>query len=212
MTLSPEQKDHAVELIEMGDKLEAVRYLQETLTITADQALLLAEKLEEETESDLEKEFKSMQDEIHKKPPVNVGRLVGGVFMCLGVIMLAIAAYSIASNYKFSERAITVKGKVIDYDSYESRNDDGRSTTMYTPTFEYSFKGKIYTHKSTTSSSSKDYKIDEAVNVLVDPDKPTEILIDSFWERWFVSVLLGFLGIMFTGMGYLAYRVFGKQI
>jgi hypothetical protein len=209
--MTPEQKEHAIELIEMGNQLDAVRYLQETLDITSEQALILAEKLEEETESELEKEFKSMQDEMHQKPSVNIGRLVGGIFMGLGVIMLAIAAYFIVSNYKFSERAITVKGKVIDYNSYESRNDDGGSTTMYTPTFEYEFQSKTYTHKSTTSSSSQDYELDELVDVLVDPDNPKEILIDSFWEKWFVSVLLGFLGTLFTGMGYLAYRVFGKH-
>ena len=209
--LSPEQKEHAIELIEMGNQLDAVRYLQETLGITADEALLLAEKLEEEIESDLEKEFKSMQEEIHKKPDVNVGKLVGGIFMCLGLIMLAIAAYFVVSNYQFSKRAITVNGRVIDYDSYQSTDDDGGSTTMYTPTFEYEFQGKTYTHKSSTSTSSKDYKINERVDVLVDPDNPKEILIDSFWEKWFVSLLLGFLGAMFTGMGYLAYRVLGKH-
>lgn len=210
--MTPEQKEHAIELIEMGNQLDAVRYLQETLDITSEQALILAEKLEEETESELEKEFKFMQDEMHQKPSINIGRLVGGIFMGLGVIMLAIAAYFIVSNYKFSERAITVKGKVIDYDSYESRNDDGGSTTMFTPIFEYEFQSKTYTHKSSTSSSSQDYELDELVDVLVDPDNPKEILIDSFWEKWFVSVLLGFLGTLFTGMGYLAYRVFGKQM
>lgn len=211
MMLSPEQKEHAIELIEMGNQLDAVRYLQETLGITADEALLLAEKLEEEIESDLEREFKSMQQEIHKKPGVNVGKLVGGIFMCLGLIMLAIAAYFVVSNYQFSKRAITVNGRVIDYDSYQSTGDDGGSTTMYTPTFEYEFQGKTYTHKSSTSTSSKDYKIHERVDVLVDPDNPKEILIDSFWEKWFVSLLLGFLGAMFTSMGYLAYRVLGKH-
>ena len=152
-----------------------------------------------------------MQEEIHKKPDVNVGKLVGGIFMCLGLIMLAIAAYFVVSNYQFSKRAITVNGRVIDYDSYQSTDDDGGSTTMYTPTFEYEFQGKTYTHKSSTSTSSKDYKINERVDVLVDPDNPKEILIDSFWEKWFVSLLLGFLGAMFTGMGYLAYRVLGKH-
>ncbi len=212
MTLTPEQKEHAIELIEMGNQLDAVRYLQETLDITSDQALILAEKLEEETKSDLEKEFESLKEEMHKKPGVNVSRLVGGIFMSLGAIMLVIAVYFLISNYQFSERAIPVKGKVIDYDSYQSRDDDGGSTTMYTPTFQYEFQGKTYTHKSSTSSSSRSYEIDELVDVLVDPEEPNEVLIDSFWEKWFVSVLLSGMGITFTGMGYLAYRIFGKQV
>jgi len=211
MNLSPEQKAHAVGLIEMGEKLEAVRYFQQTLNITAEQALVLTEKLEQEVESSpLLDEFKALQQEAKQKPGMNVGRLVGGIFMSLGLIMLAVVVYLIQSNYQFAQRAVPVKGKVISYDNYESRDDDGGSTTMYTPTFQYDFEGKTYTHKSSTSSSSPSYEIDEEVDVLVDPNDPKEILIDSFWEKWFLPVLLGFMGSMFAGMGYLSYRVFGK--
>jgi hypothetical protein len=49
------------------------------------------------------------------------------------------------------------------------------------------------------------------VDVLVDPEEPTEVLIDSFWMIWFVPILLGFLGTLFTGLGSLAYFLFGKN-
>lgn len=212
MPLTPEQKEHAIELIEMGDKLKAVRYFQETLNVSADQALVLTEKLEEEIEaSPLLEEFKTLQAEASKKPGINVGRLVGSIFMSVGGILLTIVVYLIYSNSKFAERAVPVKGKVISYDSYLSRDDDGRSTTMYRPTFEYTFQGKTYTHESSTSSSSPEYEVDELVDVLVDPEEPQEILIDSFWERWFLPILLGFMGTMFGGMGYLVFRLMGKQ-
>lgn len=212
MTLTPEQREHAEELIRMGEKLDAVRYFQNTLGITADQALVLAEKLEEEIESSpLLDEFKALQSEATRKPGVNVGRLVGTIFMSVGGILLAVVVFLIVSNYKFSQRAILVKGKVIDYDSYVSTDDDGSSTTMFRPTFEYAYAGKTYTHVSSTSSSSPEYEISEMVDVLVDPDEPQEILIDNFWERWFLPVLLGFMGTMFAGMGYLVFRILGKH-
>lgn len=213
MTLTPEQKEHVIELIEMGEKLDAVRYLKETLNLTADEALLLAEKLEEEVEgSSLLEDFKSKEAEMKRQPGMDVGRVVGTIFMSLGGIMLAVVAYLGVSNYQFTQRAIPVKGKVIDYDTYQSRNDNGGSTTMHTPTFQYKFKGKTYTYKSTTSSSSRDYEIDETVDVLVDPEKPMEILIDTFWEKWFLPMLLGFMGFMFSGMGYMAYRLLGNKV
>jgi Protein of unknown function (DUF3592) len=212
MPLTPEQKEHVTDLVERGEKLEAVRYFQNTLNVSADQALVLTEKLEEEIESSpLREKFKSLQEEVHKKPGMNVGRVVGGIFMTLGSIMLAVVVYLIYSNNQFAQRAIPVKGKVISYDSYESSDDDGGSTTMYRPTFEYAFLGKTYTHESSTSSSSPEYEIEEEVDVLVDPDDPREILIDSFWERWFLPLLLGFMGTMFAGMGYLVFRMLGKQ-
>ena len=211
MTLTPEQKEHAVSLIEMGDKLDAVRYLQETLNITTDQAMLLTEKLEEEVEqSPLLNELKAFQEQ-QQKPGVNIGRLVGGIFMGVGAIMLAVVVYLIVSNYKFSQRAIAVPGKVIDMRTHESRDSEGGgSTTMYAPVFEYTFKEKVYTYTSSTSSSSPSYQIGEPVEVLVDPNQPYEAMINSFWEQWFASVLLGIMGSVFFGMGYMAFRVFGR--
>lgn len=213
MNLTPEQKERALELVEMGQKLDAVRYLQKTLNISADEALLLTEKLEEEVEgSPLLDEFKSMEAEMRQNPGIDVGRVVGTIFMSLGAIMLAVVVYLGISNYQFSQRAIPVKGKVIDYETYQSRNDNGGSTTMYTPTFQYKFKGKTYTYKSTSSSSSPDYEIDETVDVLVDPDKPLEILVNTYWEKWFLPSLLGFMGLMFSGMGYMVYRLLGNKV
>jgi len=212
MELLSEQKEHAVQLIEMGDNLEAVRYLQQTLQITAEQALVLTEKLKEEVEaSPLLDEFKAMQQELSQKPSINLGRLVGSIFMSVGAIMLVVVAYLIVSNYQFTQRAKVVTGKVTNYDSYQSyHKDNSGSTTMYTPTFEYTFNGKIYSHKSTTSSSSKSFDIGESVEILVDPSDPHSILIHDFFDEWFLSILLGIMGTMFTGMGYLAYRILGK--
>ncbi len=213
MTLTPEQKEHVIDLIHMGDQLDAVRYLQETLGVSSEEALMLAEKLEEEIEAEespLKDEFESLQRESVGKKGLNVGRLVGTIFMSLGGIMLAVVAYVVVSNYQFEQRAIPVKGTVIDYQSHLSSNDQGQSTTMYTPVFQYDFKGKSYTYVSSTSSSSKEYEIDETVEVLVDPEEPAEILINSFWEKWFLPVLLGFMGTLFSGMGFMAYRVLGK--
>jgi hypothetical protein len=58
MNLTPEQKEHAIELIEMGEKLQAVRYFQETLNVSAEEALLLTEKLEEEIDGAVVEEIK----------------------------------------------------------------------------------------------------------------------------------------------------------
>lgn len=212
MNLTPEQKEHAVELIEMGEKLDAVRYFQETLQVSAEEALLLAEKLEEEIEeTDLE-DIKELQQEALKQPGVNVGRLVGMIFMSIGTIMLAVVAYLLVSNYQFMQRAQSVKGKVIDYQSYQSRDrDSNSSTSMYTPTYQYAYKGKLYTHISTTSTSSKDYEIGDPVEILIDPEDPKEILINSFMVKWFLPLLLGFMGTLFTGLGFVAFRFLGKQ-
>lgn len=209
--LTPEQKEHATELIEMGDKLEAVRYFQETLKINADQALLLAEKLQQEIDGETEARFKEMEKMMPAPGKgLNIGRLVGGIFMGVGGIMLFVVAGILYSNNKFAQRAEPIKAKLIEYRSYESRNDNGSYTTMYTPVFQYEYKGKPYTHVSTTSSSSQEFQLDEMVNVLVDPENPHEILVDSFMDKWFLPLLLGLMGVVFGGMGFIVFRVLGK--
>jgi hypothetical protein len=98
MTLTPEQKEHAIELIAFGDKLAAVRYFQEVLNIDAEQALLLAEKLEEEIETaegpDIEPMTPAQREELSKSG-VAVGKIVGILFMSIGLIMLAVMIYLI---------------------------------------------------------------------------------------------------------------------
>jgi hypothetical protein len=82
---------------------------------------------------------------------------------------------------------------------------------MYTPTFEYEFNGQSYTHVSSTSTSSKEFEIGQTISILVDPKDPQEILVNSFMEKWFVPLLLGGIGIVFTGMGYLVFRLLGRK-
>jgi hypothetical protein len=211
MTLTPEQKEHAIDLIEMGEKLEAVRYFQEVLHVDAEQALLLAEKLEQEIEAESAiPEFHQQHEEI-KRSGANVGRMVGLIFMSIGIVMLAIVFYLLYSHQQFEKSAVTVKGTVVEFQSYESRNKNSSSTTMYTPVFEYEFKGKKYTYVSTSSSNVKEYEVGEPIDILVDSENPIEVLVNSFMEKWFLPLLLGFMGTLFTGLGYAAFAVLGKK-
>lgn len=210
--LTEEQKEHAIELISMGDKLEAVRYFQQTLGVNAEQALTLTEKLEQEIKVEDEAAFA----ELEKTMPdpnngLNVGKLVGRIFMGVGGVMLVIVAFILYSNYSFSKRAEPIKVKVVEYRSYESRNDNGSYTTMFTPVYQYEYKGKPYTYVSTTSSSSQEFQAGEWVDALVDPQNPNEILVDSFMGKWFLPLLLGFMGILFGGIGFVVFRVLGKN-
>jgi hypothetical protein len=213
MTLTPEQKDHAMELIAMGDKLEAVRYFQQVLTIDAEQALVLAEKLEEEIDAEDSlalKELEQKHDTLSQSG-ANVGRIVGTLFMSIGVIMLLVVFYLIYSHQQFEKNAKVVKATITEYQSYESRDDNGNTTVMFTPVFEYEFKGTKHTYVSTTSSSSRDYEIGQKVDMLVNPDDPQDVLINSFMGKWFLPLLLGIMGSVFSGMGYLVYTLLGKK-
>ncbi len=207
--MTADQKEKAAALIREGDKLEAVRYLQQTLHIDAAQALRLAEKLEDEVDTDgptdLRKEFEDAKKKMRATSGVNLGRTIGLIFMCIGIPMLAFGFYYFYDNYVFAKRAIPVIGHVIDYDSYYSSDSDGGGSTMYTPIYEYTYYGNKKTHIGTVSSSSKTYDIGEEVEILVDQDNPNHVLVNTFWDRYFAVVMLGFLGTLFTVLGYLAF-------
>lgn len=211
MTL--DQKEHALHLLRMGEKLETVRYLQDVLNVSAEQALQLAEKLDEEAEfnenNELRLKFNELKAKMENPPSARFPRTIGLIFMGIGIVMLTVVIYQVYADYQFSQKAISVSGEVVSYDSYYSSDSDGGGSTMYTPTFAYTFNGKEYTYVSSTSSSSPDFEVGELVEILVDPDDPQNILINSFWERYLIAVILGFLGTMFTGLGYMSFRIFG---
>ena len=205
MNLTPQQKQHVTWLLQKGKKLEAVKYFKETLNIGLADAHALVEKLQEEIGP-----ASLPSGEITTKSGSQIGHWVGLGFMSVGIIMLAVVTYIVISNNKFEQRAIPVKGKVIDFTSHESSDDDGGSTTMYAAVFEYDFNGQTYQHTSSTSSSSPEYDVGEEVEVLVNPLNPNQVLVNTFWEKWFLSVVLGIMGAMFSGMGFMAYRLFGR--
>ena len=207
--MTPKQKDQTLYLIRKGRNAEAVSYLQRELLIDSDQAQLLADKLQEdggdrELRDKLHELREKRADRSRDKPP----QLVGTSFMVIGIILLSIAGYITYSNYQFAKHAIPTKGRVAGFDSYESSDDDGGSTTMYSPVYEYTFNGARYTHPSSTGSSSIDYELDQEVEILVDPDNPSKVLVESFMEQWLAVSILTFLGLMFTGLGYMAYKLF----
>jgi len=210
MTLSPDQKKHLESLLKIGDELAAVRYLQNTLGLSAEEALELTEKLDKTiVESPSAGMFQAVRRTSgHMMKDSKVGKWVGGIFMFFGIVMLAICTYIFYNNYTFAQIAVVVDGKVIDFETHYSTDDDGNSSLMYSSVFEYEYNGQIYKHTSDVSSSSPDYDTGEEVEILIDPNLPSKALVNEFWDRWFIITLLGIMGSMFTGMGYMAFRLF----
>lgn len=215
MALTPEQKKHAIKLIKMGEKPEAVRYFQQVLAIDAEQALLLTEKMEKEVEPKFNlQEFHQKYEEMKRTAP-NITRPAGLIFMCLGIVLLAYVFYLRYAYQQFEETAVTVKGTVVDFQSEITEHDRGRmgtyTTITYTPVFEYVYEGKKYTYVSTSSSKEKEYEVGERFDILVNPENPANVLVHSFMEKWSTPAWLGFLGTLFTGLGYVLFAVLKKR-
>lgn len=79
---------------------------------------------------------------------INIVPLLAGlVFGLLGL-------YIFYDYYRFNKFAIKAQGKILGYDEYQSKDNDGRKSTKYRPCFEFSANGKSYQVKSKTSFST----------------------------------------------------------
>src|SRR5688572_25781995 len=185
-------------LLESGDKLGAVRYIQQALSLNAEDALTLAEKLEE-------------QDEGPSPAPniegINPGRVVGIIFTIAGFLLLSLAFIFGFRDYRFATTAIPVTGKVV---RIEKRQSSGE-TQMYAPVVTYVFAGTTREYLTDISSSSPGFAVGDNVELLVNPGDPTEVRLNSFLDRWFVVTLLGGLGLVFSVIGYFARKVMSPR-
>lgn len=190
MKIPEDYKDQISGLLESGDKLGAVRFAQKNLGLDADQALTLAEQLQAQAIS------------IKPPPPaINPVRLVGIIFTVVGFGLLSAAFVIGFQDYRFAQTAMPVTGKVLRIDSRLSDN-----TTMYMPVIGFSFAGREREYVSNVSSSSPVYSVGDNVELLINPRDPSEVVINSFLDRWFVVSLLGSMGLIFSVIGYVVRR------
>jgi len=202
MELTSEQRAQIQQLMMESDELAVVRYLQNTFKLSAEESLLLAEKLKAEYEAQTPSMPQHIFVRMRSGKAPNVGKIVGSVFLGFGLIMLTVVSYLIYSDFTFQQRAIPITGTLVDFETSYSTDDDGGSTLMYAGIYEYEYNGKKYKHYSNTSSSSPPGQTGEQVEVLLDPDDPSRVTINTFGERWTLVLILGILGTIFTVVGY----------
>ncbi len=125
---------------------------------------------------------------------------VFSIFFIVGLGLSTGALFSASNTKHFLKNAKETVGTVERVDSHQSRNDNGGSTTMYTPviSFEDSL-GKTRSFKSNVSSNS--YRTNSKVDVLYNVNTPDEARIKSFSHLWLTSLILGGMGVVFTLIG-----------
>ncbi|HZY82015.1 MAG TPA: DUF3592 domain-containing protein [Cyclobacteriaceae bacterium] len=198
-----EEQQEEFEFLVLSNKLEAIRYAQQNFGLDAEQAITMVERTEQKIDGDIEIE--------HKKTIVQVPNIVGGVFSIVGIILVALGSYFGYRSYNFIERASKVPGIVKEYRTGQSRDVDDNSTfTIYLPVFEYHYNGVDYTYEQPWGTSEKELNVGDQVQLLIDPDKPTEPQQNRFMENWFLPMLLGSIGLVFAGVGMIVMRAFRK--
>jgi hypothetical protein len=128
---------------------------------------------------------------------MDVVKLVGITFSVAGVLLLAAGTYVAQSTHSFLDRAQSAPGRVV-----ELARSDSSTDTTYSPVVEYEGPGgRTIQFKGNLASSPVSYTVGERVTVLYDPAMPEAAKIDSFLDKWFLPVLLGGMGLVFTAIG-----------
>ena len=174
-----------------------------SLHLTKKYKLSLAEanKITEELSDKLKKEGKH----IAHLPVSRVKfpfTIFGSFFLLFGLPMLIGAGFVFTSNQEEYANRVEVEGEVISLEGYDT----------YVPVIEYEWEGAYYEIRGSVASNPPSFRVGEVAEVLVDPSNPQDGRINSFFERWFLTLILGGMGTVFSavGLGAILHKPLGK--
>jgi hypothetical protein len=197
MQISPEQRKETGRLLKEGKEFEAVRYLQDQLGFTPEEALNLCEALKPEIRAEVDAQIALINQASRRKDPMLI---LGGVLAFLvGSGLLTGAGYIAYNNLRFASHAVPAIGKVIAIDEIRSTDSSGDVSLEFYPIVEYEYEGT--TNSSSFRSTGSDYYVGERIEILVDTENPGNVLINTFTERWLMVTVLGGFGLTFFAGG-----------
>ncbi len=129
---------------------------------------------------------------------MNALKLIGAIFLLGSILLLGAGGYSYHRTKKFLENSAAAKGTVVDLAPRSSRS--GGPT--YAPVVRFKTeRGETITTYGSLASSPPSYRRGEEVTVRYDPKNPCEVSIDSFFELWFLTMILLGIGAVFGMVG-----------
>ncbi|MCX7637621.1 MAG: DUF3592 domain-containing protein [Cyclobacteriaceae bacterium] len=184
MNINPDTKKAIIELLQEGRRHEAKIFVERQFGVSSEQAELLVQALENEIKQN------------HPQPAAlqvnKVGCLIKilkilrfGAAVTTLILMLATVIAWYTANH-FSGEAIRVKGRVIDM-AHGSSGSSGLA-----PVIEYSYQGETKVYRSNVFSKPPAYRLNEEVTLLINPNDPNDVVLDSFMERYFTTFFLSF--------------------
>ncbi|MFN2099529.1 DUF3592 domain-containing protein [Altererythrobacter sp. MF3-039] len=121
------------------------------------------------------------------------------LFGLIGLGLLGGSLWAWSSSQSYISDGIRTTGTVIDLDYRDS--DEGSGT--YAPVVEFTDReGATRIYRSSSSSNPPAYRRGEQVTLYYMPGEPERAMIDSFSDRYLLPLILGVLGLAFSGIGF----------
>ena len=125
----------------------------------------------------------------------------------LSPIFLVIGLALLVWNGHFVLGAATAKGTVTDLIKTTARGGQ----VKFRAKISYDVAGKTYSGHATWAANPSTYEVGEHVQVLYDPDDPSSMMLDTFYEKWAMSLIFIGIGAAFALSGLLRARKTGNQ-
>lgn len=120
-------------------------------------------------------------------------------------LLLTGSGFFFIKNTSFNKSSVKSKAVIIELiESAGSSSGSNRKT--YSPVFTYKDKrGKEYTKKSSYSSYPAIGNVGDSIEIMYNPDNPSQAKINTFFSNWGVPIILASLGIadLITGLIFL---------
>lgn len=181
-TLDQAATAHVSALIQEGRKIDAIRFVKDTLGIRLKDARQLVEQVG----------YTTRPDRTLGSSRASVRTVMALVFGGIGLIFLCVAGVIFYYQNRSVESSDRVAGTVI---RLQTRNDGAAS-----PVIAYEWNGQEWLHASTMYTSPPAYTVDEEVPIYVNRRDPGDITIDTFSDRWLLITIFGVMGFVFTAI------------
>jgi hypothetical protein len=124
--------------------------------------------------------------------------IVGVVFGLVGGLLAVIGIFLFIRTRMFISKAQEVKGTVIRM-VYSHSSEGGGG---YSPVYQFrTITGQTIEVQDGLSSNPPMFHEGQIIDVLYDPENPQKARIKKWMSLYFVSILLGGMGLIFGGIG-----------
>ena len=134
---------------------------------------------------------------------MKVIKILGIVFFLIGLTLLIAGFLSYQYNQKFIAGSVVTTGTVVDLARKTSTSGDSSPNSyVYYPVIQFKTKnGSLIEFRSNVGSNPPSFRKGDQVQVRYLEKDPYKARINSFMQIWFVSIILGGLGVVFAGIG-----------
>lgn len=131
------------------------------------------------------------------------------LFFIIGIGLMGAAVYFALATQSFLATAVTAEGTVLALE----RSRSGDSNSLRPRVAFTDAEGNRREFVSSVGSSFANFQRGDAVRVFYQPDDPERARIDSFLHLWFLPLLLGGMGLVFSslGGGILTFQMLGRR-